>query len=206
MVEGRLRKYEDTLCILTGSPPRDAREAHVFEETGEQRCQLFAGPNTIKPGHLHYAVVGTTTDSPRKFVWRIEKANIAIDKSHLNMGSEPNDYSHSYIHLLDDAPSQVPTGTAVTGMILGSKLGGSGKDQQNLFPASGVTQPQYKALEDKIYNCINTGAAHKAMLEWKFKYQTELRTRPYSVWYHVRFTGENNEASSCTDIELHLNN
>jgi hypothetical protein len=207
-IEGRLRKYEDTLCILTGSPARDAREAHVFETTREQRCQLFAGPNTIKPGHMHYSVVGTPSDSPKKFTWRITRANIEIDKSHLDMGSEPNDFSHSYIHLLDDTPKTeaAPTGTAVTGLILGKKLGGSGRDQQNLFPASSITQPEYKSIEDKIYNCIKAGAAHKAAIEWNFKYQTNLRTRPYAVWYKVRFTGENGQASTCADIEQHMNN
>lgn len=206
--EARLRKYEDTLCILTGSPARDAHEAHVFETTRTQRCNLYAGANTIKPGHLVYNVVGTPTDSPRKFVWRLEHANIEINKSHLDGGSEPNDFSHSYIHLLDDADKTEahPTGTAVTGMVLGSKLGGSGRDQQNLFPANSATQTKYKELEDSIYECLSSGKAHKAMLEWKFLYQTDLRTRPYAVWYNARFIGENNTPSSCTNVELHLDN
>ena len=213
--EGRLRKYEDTLCILTGQAPRDAREAHVFETTRTQRCQLFAGPNTIKPGRMTYAVVGTPADSPKKFTWRLEKANIEIDSSHLDMGSEANEHSHSYIHLLDDADKKetAPTGTAVTGMVLGAKLGGSGRDPQNLFPQSALAQPQYHTVEDSIYECIRSGKAHHASLEWKFLYQTglhtggnDLRTRAYSVWYHARFFGEHNTASSCTDIELHLDN
>ena len=46
---------------------------------------------------MHYSVVGTPSDSPKKFTWRITRANIEIDKSHLDMGSEPNDFSHSFI-------------------------------------------------------------------------------------------------------------
>ena len=213
--DARLRKYEDTLCILTGQVPRNPQEAHVFETTRTQRCQLFAGPNTIKPGHMTYNVVGTPTDSPRKFTWRLEKANIDIDSSHLDMGSEPNEHSHSYIHLLDDADKKEtsPTGIALTGMVLGSKLGGSGRDPQNLFPQSALTQPKWTALEDSIYECIKSGKAHHASLEWKFLYQSgaqtggnDLRTRAYSVWYHARFFGENHTPSSCSDIELHLDN
>ena len=208
IVHARLRKYEDTLCILTGSPARDAREAHVFETTRTQRCWLYAGPATIKPGRMIYNVVGTPSDSPRKFTWRLQTANIEIDKSHIDMGTEPNDFSHSYIHLLDDAVKNEshPTGTAVTGMVLGAKLGGSGKDQQNLFPASSVTQPKYHELEDSVYECLKSGKAHKAQLEWQFMYQTDLRTRPYAIWYHVRFSGEHNTVSSCADIELHIDN
>ena len=207
-IDARLRKYEDTVCILTGSVPRSAHEAHVFETTRTQRCWIWAGPATIKPGRAVFNVVGVPTDSPRKFTWRIETANIEISKSHIDMGTEPNEFSHSYIHLLDDAvkTEEDPTGTAVTGMVLGTKLGGSGSDQQNLFPASSITQPEYHALEDKIYECLKSGKAHIAQLEWQFKYQTDERTRPYAIWYHARFSGEHNTPSSCANIDLHINN
>lgn len=212
--EARLRKYEDKICVLTGGAPRDAREAHVFETTKTQRCWLYAGANTMRPGRMNYKVVGTPSDSPRKFVWRLEDAVIEIDKSNLDMGFPANDHSHSYIHLLDDAAktSAHPTGTAVTGMVLGEKLGGSGHDQQNLFPAAQKSQGKYHEIEDKIYSCLKSGAAHKATLEWKFKYQldpvtsADLRTRAYTIWYRVRFHGENNVQSSCADIDEHLDN
>jgi hypothetical protein len=174
---------------------------------------------------MTYNLVGTPTDSPKKFVWRLEKANIEVDASHLDMGKPPNTTSYGYTHLLDDSesvdkskvanigtpPSQpadhaLSDSVAITGMVLGEKLGGSGLDTQNLFPQSAKTQPAYKALEDKIYACIKSGAAHKANIEWKFNYQTVLRTRPYSIWYHVRFIGLNNVASTCADLELHLDN
>jgi hypothetical protein len=201
----RLRRYEDTSCILTGSAPRDAREAHVFETTRTQDCFLFAGPNTHKPGRIRYKVV-SSSDSPKKFVWRIESSTIQIDASNLDMGTEPNEMSHAYVHALDDAPSTDPKGTAITGMVLGAKLGGSGLQQQNLFPTSVKSQPAYKQLEDTIHECLKSGKAHRAQLEHTFQYQTLLRTRPYSVWYSVQFIGENNAASSCANIELHLDN
>ncbi len=136
------------------------------------------------------------------------------------MGREANQNSESYIHLLDDSVSVDHSITlagkpvdhsksdtvAVTGMVLGAKLGGDGMARQNLFPQSSRTRPAYKDLEDKIYNCIKSGAAFKASLEWTFLYQTVSRTRPYSVWYHVRFFGENNVASTCADVELHFDN
>jgi len=220
-IEARLRRYEDSLCQLTGAPARDAHEAHVFEEMRTQRCWLFAGPNTKRPGVMVYDLVGNPIDSPKKFVWRLDRSNIEIDESHLDMGKPPNEVSYGYIHLLDDSESVTKSkialsgkpadhsksdSVAITGMVLGEKLGGSGLDSQNLFPQSQKTQAAYKALEDKIYRCIKSGEAHKANIEWKFNYQTSTRTRPYSVWYHVRFIGLNHAASNCADIELHLDN
>ena len=205
-VEARLRRYADSICTLTGSAPRDPHDVHVFETERTQVCFLFAGENTKRPGRMKYDVVGTPSDSPRKFVWRVDTSSIMIDASNLDQGTEPNEKSHAYIHLLDDAPSTDPKGTAATGMVLGTRLGGNGIHQQNLFPTSVVAQPAYKQLEDTIYDCLKSGKAHTAFLHHSFKYQDVARTRPYAVWYSVRFSGENNVASTCANIDLHLNN
>jgi len=35
--DGRLRKYEDTLCLLTGQPSRDKAEMKHFATVGTQK-------------------------------------------------------------------------------------------------------------------------------------------------------------------------
>ncbi len=191
--------------MLTGSPARDKAEMHHFANVGTQKCLLFPGGSakTIHPGHMLYVTVGTPND--KNFVFRLSTANIEINKSHLDQGTEPNEVSHAYMHQLDDAPSIDPAGTAVTGQVLGSILGG-GREQQNLFPQSAISQSDYKAVEQRIYDCLNSGSAHKAAIEWKFNYQTGLRTRPYSVRYQVHFFGENNLSSTCANIDETFNN
>jgi len=175
--------------------------------SSSSKCLLFPGGSskTSHPGHMLYVTVGTAVD--KNFVFRISTGNIEIDKSHLDQGSATNEVSRAYVRQLDDAPiaNGNPAGTCVTGQVLGQTLGG-GAEQQNLFPQSAVTQSDYKAVEKQIYDCLNTGAAHKAAIEWTFNYQTTLRTRPYSVRYQVHFFGESNLSSTCANIDKTFDN
>lgn len=203
LVDGRLRKYENPLCVLTGSPTRGPMDYKVFANTGTQRCYLYTGRNG-EPGKMVYNTVGTAVD--KQFTWRLSTASIDIYKTDLDTGSPPNDYSYQYIHQLDDTQSTSnPMGTAITGMVLGQKLGGLGSAQQNLFAQSSTYQAEYQALETEIYNCLKNNLANVARIQWQFNYQTSTNKRPYSISYDVKFIGSSS-TDYCADRVVYFNN
>lgn len=204
MVDGRLRKYENTLCVLTGSPTRGPMDYKVFANTGTQRCYLYTGRHNAQPGKMVYNTVGSASD--KQFTWRLSTASIDIYKTDLDTGTAPNDISYTYIHQLDDTQSSSnPMGTAITGMVLGQKLGGLGTSQQNLFPQSSTYQVEYQALETEIYNCLKNNLANVARIQWQFNYQTSTNKRPYSISYDVKFIGSSS-TNYCADRTVYFNN
>ena len=217
IVEGRLRKYQSEVCVLTGMPVRDRAEYHVFTTTKTQRCYLYTGAGGNSPGHAVFHNVEEHTTSGQSLPggaetkgktlwWRIESADVIITKDDLDTGTGTNSNSYAYVHQLDDtATNSTPTGTAVAGQVLGKKLGGKAA-VQNLFPQSTLYQSQYQAIETEIYNCLNNNYASKALLEWTFLYQGDTNLRPYAVKYHSTFTHAKGSATVCSNTEHYIKN
>jgi len=127
---------------------------------------------------------------------------IKISAANLDQGSAPSTVGYQYIHRIDDSAKK----SAVTGMILGQKLGGSGSLLQNLFPQSSVVQASWRAFEQQIYDCLKNNQATYATLKWWFRYRASYSSRPYQVYYSAMFSEPGGASSVCQPLSQHFDN
>ena len=124
----------------------------------------------------------------------IRSASIILRKGNLDKGTATDSRTRAYARKLG---SDVKADDA--GHILANRLGGCGSAAAsspcngyvNIFPQNpSVNRGSYKTLEGKIYNCLATGGATKATLDWTFAYQRvsgSPATRPSSYTYKAVF-------------------
>lgn len=199
-------KLVDPFCTLTGLPARDPAETErLYLRKQSQRCNLLAneGPSnrTQTVGFLNYVRCGVST---YYCTWRVDRGVITISKLNLNRGIAPNAISYQYVRKIDDS---VPK-HGVTGLILGTMLGGNGMHPQNLFPQSEKIQAQYRAFEKKIYDCLSTPGTlvDKAALRWEFLYRKPTSSRPYLIKYNVDFDDASGHPTQCPKMEMRFDN
>ena len=196
-VDGPSTKNLDDFCTLTGVPARDPAEVErIYLRQRAQRCNLLipsAGSSAPTVGKIRYVRCGSVTAF---CTWRVDSAIIKITVANLDQGtSPPNDVSYQYIHALDDSPKA----EGVVGMILSSRLGGSGVILANLYPASKLIQPAWESLQGKVYDCLKKNLATYASLRYEFFDRTDISSRPYRISFAVDFTESDGARSSQCD-------
>jgi hypothetical protein len=110
----------------------------------------------------------------------VSSAEVKFTRADLDHGTEPTSpvrkYAQSLGHSDDDA-----------GHIYANQLGGLATPI-NIFPQSPhINRGPYRMFETKIYDCLKTGGAESATLNWKFTYSSTSSTRPTHVSYSASF-------------------
>jgi hypothetical protein len=124
----------------------------------------------------------------------IRSASVILQPGNLDHGTDTDQRTRDYARKLG---SQEKADDA--GHILANRLGGCGSATSsspcngyvNIFPQSpSINRGIYRTMEGKIYDCLKTGGASKATLDWTFAYKRvsgSPATRPSSYTYKAIF-------------------
>ena len=146
------------------------------------------------PGHVCHSTYLFLFPLPSDVFPVIRSASVVLHRGNLDHGTETDARTRAYARKLG---SEAKADDA--GHILANRLGGCGSATAN-SPCNGYTNifPQnpsinrgiYRTMEGRIYDCMATGGATKAMLDWTFAYQRVAgspATRPSSYTYRAVF-------------------
>ena len=127
----------------------------------------------------------------------VSSAEGVVSDGSLDKGTDTTECTQKYSRMLEDDGSS----NCDAGHIMANRLGGYGNQPINIFPqAFSINRGVYAQFEDKIYQCIKSGAT-QANLSWQFTYKNTSSTMPSQVQYTAVF-----DKGDCTSIHSVFSN